>query len=91
MKVNCSKKGIDKCIKVAYKEYEKLKKESQKHREYYLEKLVATLEKADKGKKATIVKQLISAEAQRALFQRFAFIHRKNESKFINKTHLSKN
>ena len=42
-------------------------KENGKHREDYLEELGAVLEKAGKGKKATIVRQLIATEEQRAL------------------------
>ena len=63
-----------------------LKKESYKLREDYLNELADALEKAGKGKKSSIVKQLMATEAQRAIFRRLAIVNRKNQdlsTKFI--------
>ena len=69
---------LDVEIKNAYVYYRTLKKQNYKLREEFLDELAAVLEKRGKGKKASIVKNLLHIENQRDMFRKLAAINKKN-------------
>ena len=76
--VDLSIDEIDNKLKDIFKEYWKAKKKSWKLREDFLTGLAEALEKEGKGKKSSIVKQLISTENQRSMFRKLAALNKKN-------------
>ena len=80
-------KELDETIKIVYKQYTKVKKESWKLREDFLSELAEAMETAGKGKKASNIRRLITLENQRALFRKLAYINQKNKdlsTKFVS-------
>ena len=74
-----SVKELNEVIDQTYKEYRILKKDHRKHRDDFLNELADALQKAGKGKKSTIVKQLIAIENQRAMFRKLAAVYNKTK------------
>ena len=73
----------------SYKQYKVLKKQHDKLRESFLDELAEAWASKGKGKKATIVKNLLAIESQRATFRKIAAINQKTQdlsTKFVSVT-----
>ena len=68
---------IEEKIDQAFSQYRILKLKQQKLREDFITALATALEKKGKGKRASIVKQLIAKETQREMWRKIAVINEK--------------
>ena len=65
---------LEMILSSAYKNYKIIRKDDESHRRSFLERLAEDMEKAGKGKKSNIIKQLINIEEKRLSFKK-AGIH----------------
>ena len=63
-----------------FKVYNQVRKKHEEHRKSHIEHLAEALEKQGKGKKATIIRNLLHIEAQRSMFRRIAVLRGKDNS-----------
>ena len=83
---NMSVETIEEELNETFKQYRVLKKKQIQLREDFITSLASALEKKGKGKKATIVKQLIAKENQRDMWRKIAVINGKTadlSTKFV--------